>query len=141
MKMPKTTDAAAPITCARIRPMNEIHAERTLSAFFFFFFAGSSGGVGIMVAGAMIAGDRTNAAGRSAAALSPSGGASPLVIARGAKLASGMLLCSIAGARTADCPEAASEYRQFPWGFCAEARSGLLGNRGAARRQPEERGK
>ena len=97
--------------------MNEIQAERTLSAFFFFFFAGSSEGVGIMVAGAIITGDRTAAAGRSAAALSPSGGASRLVIARRAKRASGMLLSSIAGTRTAYCPEAASEYRQFSVGF------------------------
>ena len=32
----------------------------------------------------------------------------------------------------------AGEYWQFPEGFCEQARSGLLGNRGDARRQPEE---
>ena len=36
--MPSTTVAAAPSTCATMRPANEIHAERTLSFFFFLFF-------------------------------------------------------------------------------------------------------
>src|SRR5262245_41449373 len=40
--MPRTTVAAAPRIWARMRPANEIHAERTLSFFFFFFFAAAS---------------------------------------------------------------------------------------------------
>ena len=34
--------AAAPMIWARMRPANEIHAERTLSFFFFLFFAAAS---------------------------------------------------------------------------------------------------
>jgi hypothetical protein len=39
---PSTTVATAPTVWARMRPTNEIHAERTLSFFFFVFFSESS---------------------------------------------------------------------------------------------------